>query len=381
MNIAILIPSLGGGGAERVASLIGNYYSNKGHNVYYFLGNYGFRKRYDVKGKVINSNVQFLINSGIFNLIESAGKIRKLKRKYKIDVAISFMEEFNYLNILSKGREKVIIRVCRILSVNPNHIKSFFLNPHVLGFVYNMADRVIVMSDYAVDDMNKVYKVRKKKLCKIPNPVSKIEKYAESNEIWEFGDKAIVCVGRFVNEKQQNVAIKAFSVVCKKDKEAQLVLLGDGYNRKKIERMVNRSGLSDRIHLLGFRDHVYFYLKHSKVFLMTSKTEGFPNAMLEAINAGLPIISTDAPGGAAEILGKTKADEKYCKYGVVTPYIWDDDYNIKNIMQEEIELGNALLNMLNDSELCEKYHNLSLRRARMYQIENIMKRWDKLILD
>ena len=59
MNIAILINSLSGGGAERVAALVGDYYVGQGHNVYYFLGNYGLRQKYDVKGKVIKSDIRF----------------------------------------------------------------------------------------------------------------------------------------------------------------------------------------------------------------------------------------------------------------------------------------------------------------------------------
>ena len=383
MNIAILISSLTGGGAERVASLIGNYYIGEGHNVYYFIGNYGVRKRYDVKGQVIDTDIRFIIgSSGIADLIKSVSRIRKLKRKYEIDIAISFMEDFNYINILSRGREKVFVRVCRILSIDPDHIKSIFLNRYILGFTYNMSDRVIVMSDYAVNDMNREWGVRKKKLYKISNPISTNEYSTEDKEEWQFGDKVIICVGRLANEKQQNIAIKAFSVVCETDSSARLILLGDGYNRKKIEKMIKQAGLSDRVHLLGFQKDIYYYLKHSKVFLMTSQTEGFPNAMLEALNAGLPVISTDAPGGIGEILGKSHEDEntKYCKYGIVTPYILDEDYNVKSITEGELQLGNTILEVLNDADIYEKYHRQSLKRAKWYQTERIMKRWNKLFL-
>ena len=382
MNIAILINSLSGGGAERVAALVGDYYVGQGHNVYYFLGNYGLRQKYDVKGKVIKSDIRFGINrSGIRELLSDAGKVRKLKREYRIDVAISFMEEFNYLNILSKGKEKVIIRICRILSDSFYEMHSVFLKPWVLGLVYNRADRVVVMSDYAVDEMRRMYRIRKRRICKIANPVTAAGETAADEQEWNYGSKTVICVGRLADEKQINVAVKAFYAVCRKDKEIQFILLGEGYNRKKIQRMITGKGLEDRIHMLGFQKDVYFYLKHASVFVMTSRSEGFPNAMLEALNAGLPVVATDAPGGGAEILGKSRPDEKYCKYGILTLYVHDRDYHIDRITKEEAELGDTILELFDNDELYQTYHRQALKRAKRYQADRIMRQWDALLPD
>lgn len=379
MNIAILVPSLGGGGAERVASLIGNYYYDKGHKVYFFLGNYGLRKRYNVKGEIIHCDINFSVkDNDVIDLFRSVKKIRKLKKKYKIDVAISFMEEFNFINVLSRRKEIVIIRVCQILSDFPDIMKSIFLNRHVLGFLYNKADKVIVMSDYAINDMHKNFGVKLCKMRKIPNPVL-CNIQSSNSEVWQYGNKTVICVSRFDDEKQQNVAIKAFTLVAKKDKEAQMILLGEGKKRKKIQKMIDKSGVGNRIHLLGFQKDVYFFLKHSRVFLMTSRTEGFPNAMLEAMSVGVPVISVASTGGVPEIIGDVCENERYCRYGILMPYINDNNYDVKNISKEESELADELLNFINNDRLIERYKCQSLKRAKRYHIENVMEQWDKLI--
>lgn len=382
MNIAIMLPTLSGGGAERVASIVGNYYIDQGHQVYYFLGNYGLRNVYKVNGKIVRTDINFVMgqkSGNFFNFVRSIKIIKDLKKKYKIDVAISFMEEFNYLNIFSKGNEQVIIRVCRILSKSDD-VASAYLNKNILKFVYNRADKIIVMSNYAMKEMRYIYGIKKEKLCKIPNPVSiynNVEIQSESE--WKYGEKVILCVGRCVDVKQHNVSIKAFKWLSEYDKSAEMIILGEGGNKGKIKKMINDSGLKNRIHYLGFQQNVYYYMKHSKIFLMNSKSEGFPNAMLEAMNAGLAIVTTDCPGGPPDIVGKTEKSEKYCPYGILAPYITDDNYEISKISTQEEKLGTILLGLLQDSQLLNEYQKKAKKRSCAYSIDVVMKQWNKIM--
>ena len=123
MNIAILIPELGGGGAERVAQILGDYYVGQGEKVFYFLQDLNIKQDYPVKGQVIKTRIRSCMEEKnisdiqrMMRLISSSLQMRRLKKQYHIDVAISFMEEFNYINILSRRRERVIVRICTILS-------------------------------------------------------------------------------------------------------------------------------------------------------------------------------------------------------------------------------------------------------------------------
>lgn len=391
MNIAILIPELGGGGAERVSQTIGNYYVEKGHNVYYFLADMAVRQVYPVKGKVIHTGIKSCTENNSFGsmqiiakLVKSSFEMRKLKKKYKIDVAISFMEEFNYINILSKGREKVITRICIILSETED-LSGTLYDKHVISFFYNRADKVIVLCNSAKDDMYKNYGIAKKKMVKIPNPAIMIDTCNWKID-WEYGEKVIITVGRLEGQKQQERIIRAFSYVNAHDKATRLLILGAGPNEAFLKRISRKYGLEDRIIFTGFRSNIAYYLKNSKVFVMASRVEGVPNSMLEAMACGLPVVTTDSPGGCGELVGKKKISEacsdlQYCPYGILTPHISGKVQLDSELEKEELLLGQAMLELLNNEQLYEKYSRRSLKRASMYNIERVMKKWDKLLFD
>lgn len=379
MNIAILIPELAGGGAERVASLIGNYYVRKGHNVYYFFAKDKNKCVYEVYGKVINTEIA-LSGKQDLSLLKSAFIMRRYKRKYKIDVSISFMEEFNYINVLSKGRDMVITRICTILSKREDLQKSYLYKKELVRFMYNHADKVVVMTAYAMYEMIQQYGVKRTKLVKIPNPVSKMEKGKECDK-WLYGDNAVICIGRLEDVKQHNIAIRAFSTVVQKNSSAKLIILGIGQTEGKLKALIKKLNLENNVFLLGFKENINYYLQNSKVFLMTSKTEGFPNSMLEAMSLGIPVVSLDSPGAPREIIrvSDNKDSIQFGKYGILTPYIAHNYLSKQPIMQEEKLLGTAVSMLLQDKELWERYSEASCKRAKLYDAEKIMNTWNKII--
>lgn len=390
MNIAILIQTLGGGGAERVAQIIGDYFVDKGNEVYYFLGDTSVKQVYPVKGKVINTGVKTCISGKkddsiriLIRLFKSSLQIRKYKKKYDIDVAISFIEEFNYLNVLSKGREKVITRVCTVLSYCSSCTGVLYQNNFVRCF-YNLADKVVVLSHDAKVDMHKNYNISANKMTWIPNPVLPVSPY-DSQIDWKYGDKVIITVGRLSNEKQQERIIRAFSYVYNQEQAARLLILGKGPNEKYLKGLCRKYNLSEGVVFGGFKSNVGDFLRKSKVFVLASEVEGMPNSMLEAMANGLPVVTVDSPGACSEIVGRKKnlgicEDIEYCPYGILTPYItgkmsWDND-----LEREEMLLGKAMLELLQDSQLHETYSRQSLKRASMYNLDKIMGKWESILL-
>ena len=310
-----------GGGAERIASLVGNYYVERGHNVYYFLAKDKNKCVYKVYGKIINTEI-VLSDKQNLSLLKSAWIMRKYKRKYKIDVSISFMEEFNYINVLSKGQDTVITRICTILSQREDLKKLYLYKKGLIKFMYNHSDKVVVMTNYAMHEMVAIYGVKRKKLIKIPNSITKMGKIQKS-EPWQYGDKTIICIGRLEDVKQHNIAIRAFSTVIKKIPTAKLIILGTGQTKGKLKALIKKMNLENSVFLLGFKENINYFLQNSKVFLMTSKTEGFPNSMLEAMSLGIPVVSIDSPGAPREILKVSGSgnDIQYGEFGIITPYI------------------------------------------------------------
>lgn len=390
MNIAILIPELGGGGAERVAQILGDYYVEKGNNVYYFIADTNTKQDYFVKGVIIRTNIESCMKEE-FNDVEillrlfiNSLKLRKLKAQYKVDVAISFMEEFNYLNVLSKGKEKVIARVCTILSPRKELI-GFFYKKRVVHFFYSWADKVVVMSQYALKDMVCCYNLLPSKIVKIPNPANGLINQS-SHKLWDFGIKSVLCVGRLEAVKQQERIIRAFSFVCKRDNDAKLIILGKGSQLHYLKNICDKLKIKDFVIFIGFTDNVTYYLEHARAFVMASKVEGFPNSMIEAMNYGVPVITTDSPGACGEIVGKPKSINRVdsmilCKYGILTPKMPNEKLKMNSqLSKQEVILGEAMLKVLTDNEIYESFRNQSFKRAEMFSLDKIINRWNQVIV-
>lgn len=386
MNIAILIPELGGGGAERVAQRLGKYYTEQGDHVFYFLLDTHQRRVLDVAGEIIDtglpsciSNVDNGYRQVLLRLFVNASKIRALKRKYNIDTAISFMEECNYLNILSQRGEKVIVRICTILS-RRDDLNDYVCDRKIIRFFYSMPCQIVVMSRYAVRDMIWNYHIRRRKLTLIPNGCD-THIQAESKPA-QYGEHCVLAVGRLDPVKRHDRLIRAFSYTVSKVEDAELVIVGAGANERYLKSLCQIYGIETKVHFTGFRHDVANYFAISKVFVMCSVVEGFPNSMIEAMACGVPVISTNSPGGCGDILGKKIRHAGYwmCRYGILTPEMPGERVNPRDeICREERILGKAMADMLMNHNMRDKYQKASRARAEYYNEEKVYKMWDRIV--
>lgn len=389
MNLAIIISSLSGGGAERIAQIVGNYYVDKGSNVYYFILDKTMKQDYPVKGNIVYADIKSCMSGDysdwqrMTKLFLGSFKIRRMKIKYQIDTAVSFMEEANYLNVLSKGKEKVITRVCTILSKR-KELRGFLYKKDIVKFFYSKSDRVVVMSQYAINDMNHYYQIPLNKIKKIPNTITKLD-IAENCNSWNYGTKSIVCVGRLEPVKQHERIIRAFSYVCQREPEVKLIILGKGKQMRYLKHICEKYKMQDKVVFVGFTDRLAYYFSHARAYVMASQVESFGCATIEAMSCGVPVIVTDAPGACGEIVGKNKNVYKvdammFCKYGILTPDMPHGKLKMDSrLSKQEIILGEAMLKLLQDDDMYEKYRKQSFKRAEMYRMDKVMKKWDSII--
>lgn len=388
MNIMIMIPSLGGGGAEWAATVVGDYLSKKGHAVCYFLLDRGYEKTaYKIPKTVFFleldsflNNIKYCRTSGFFikNILMMARQVGKVKQDNRIDVTISFMETCNYLNALSGWKDRKILSVRTVLSTYLG--VDYFHSPKLLRFVYSQSDMIIAVSKFVEEDLCRAYGVDNKKIVVIPN-ASIRHGDVQKKEEWLFGSSSVIYIGRLEIEKQVDRIIRAFSYTVKKCRKAQLVILGRGSHREYLEWISRNLNIYNNIHFMGFVDDMGYYLRNACCFVMASREEGFPNAMIEAMSYGTPVISTDSPGGCREILGKEKkvTDIEMCKYGIITPYIKGKAPRHIFLEKEEILLGDAMAMLINNQSLREMYCRQSLIRASFYSYDRIMRSWDKVL--
>ena len=207
-----------------------------------------------------------------------------------------------------------------------------------------------------------------------------LDKCSYTEKEWIYGEHTVICVGRYVEVKQHDIAIKAFSRVVEQIEDAKLIICGEGPKQQYLESLIRSLNLQNKVFLLGFQNDITYYYEHSKVFLLTSSSESFGNVILEAMATGLPVISLNTPGGPTEILGGSNeiADEtEYARYGIITPLLYSNK-GIK-VAEQEKNLGNVVAELLMNEKMRDHYVAMSKKRAKCYEYKKIMKRWDRLI--
>ncbi|WP_026650993.1 glycosyltransferase [Butyrivibrio proteoclasticus] len=379
MNLAIIIPHLAQGGAERIAQLLGKWYSQSGNNVYYFLTDRSFRNVYEVTGEVVYVDADYTPSTGfneLLDLLKGAKKVKELKKRYRIDVSVSFMEWSNLLNVFSRGSERVITSIRTTLSLR-TEFKGIHYDRRLIRYSCKHSDKMVAVSDWVKKDLVSNYGLPEKKVVTIPNPAIKRNNDIKALE-WSFGSKAVVTIGRLEAVKQQDRIIRAFSYAYKMDKDLRLVVLGDGPAKDYLKMISEKLGVSEAVFFAGFTNEVGFYLERAKAFVLASRVEGFPNVIVEAMAYGVPVISTDLPGGCAEIIGKNKevnGIEEF-EYGVMTPYIEGKAPRGNDLEKNEELLGEAIFNVVTDEELNKRYGDRSLERSDFYSEKNVIAMWD-----
>ncbi len=115
----------------------------------------------------------------------------------------------------------------------------------------------------------------------------------------------VLGVGRLTRQKNFGTLISAFARL-RATKPARLIILGEGEERSHLENLVQERGLAGDVELPGFVQNPYAYMHRAAVFVLSSIWEGLPNSLIEALACGCPVVSTDCPGGPAEILDRGK---------------------------------------------------------------------------
>ncbi|MBS9767576.1 MAG: glycosyltransferase [Flavobacteriaceae bacterium] len=159
------------------------------------------------------------------------------------------------------------------------------------------------------------------------------------NEDIEVKENAIVGAGRLIPEKGFDILIEVFADIVKKYPEMNLVILGEGAERDKLESLIKGLDLSERVHLLGFVKNVYPYFRQAKVCVVSSRKEGFPNVLLQMMSQNERVVSTLCAGGIDKIKGVEicKANDKNELYKAIENTISKSITNERLLFDKELE--------------------------------------------
>jgi glycosyltransferase involved in cell wall biosynthesis len=172
---------------------------------------------------------------------------------------------------------------------------------------YPWADAVVSLSNGVADDLSAATGFPRNRIKVIYNPVDlgAIQEKADKNihHPWFIEKKypIIIAIGRFCEQKDFFTLIRAFSIVVQQ-KEARLIILGEGELRPELEKLIHKLNLINTIDLPGFKDNPYAFLAKSTLFVLSSRWEGLGNVLIEALCCDVPIVATDCQYGPGEVL-------------------------------------------------------------------------------
>jgi glycosyltransferase involved in cell wall biosynthesis len=222
--------------------------------------------------------------------------------------------------------------------------------------------KYIVVSESCLDDY-KFKRVIIKKTKKLTNIIfnDRINKLIElSNEKYKFD---FIYLGRLKEQKNHSLLINAFAKIADEFKEEKLIIYGEGSLRKELEELICKLNLRERVILKGATHNVEQKIKNAKLFILSSKYEGLPNVVMEAMALGLPIIATDCPCGGPRML-----IEEY-KNGILV--------EVDNVDH----MASSIRSVLMDEEYQDKLGKNAKITSEKFQPEKIFSYWQKYIED
>jgi len=275
--------------------------------------------------------------------------LRRALTEVRPDAVISFMDSTNVLTVLAATSR----RYATILSVRNN--PKFRRLPLIwrLGrrLTYRFATAVVAQTEGAAKWIRAETSAR---VCVIANPVRSVKRSEAERE------QIILAVGRLVPEKGHDVLIGAFARVASSFPEWRIVILGDGPLREQIAAWIDRAGLAGRVEMPGTTRDVDAWFSRCGLYVHPSRSEGFPNALIEAMVAGAPVLGCDCDFGPGEIIENEVS-------GLLVP------------AEDEEALAEGLARMMADDALRARLGQQAPRVRERYDMAQVMKRWEKLI--
>lgn len=306
-RVAIFIPSLSGGGAERSMVNIANEFAAMGIEVDLLLASATGPYLKDVSSKV---NV---IDFNGTRVVYCLPLLIRYILKHKPSAMLSALRHANVIAIFSKAISLSKMRL--VISERTNFLSSNAfeegLRPAITRFLmrytYRYANAIIAISDDVARELSEGIGLRREIIKTIHNPINidlvdlKGKESLDSAWVRDSAAPILISAGRMVASKGFKDLIQAFAIVHKKRK-VRLIILGEGPLYDDLYKLAEDLDVSEDVLLPGFVDNPFSWMKRSTIFILSSHYEGFGNVLVRAMASGLKVISTDCPGGPRTIL-------------------------------------------------------------------------------
>jgi GalNAc-alpha-(1->4)-GalNAc-alpha-(1->3)-diNAcBac-PP-undecaprenol alpha-1,4-N-acetyl-D-galactosaminyltransferase len=362
MRITLVISSLQSGGAERVMSIMANYWAARSWDVTLLTLDGSTQAFYELNRRIKLVPLDLFGNSVSMGakLQNNLRRVRGLRRGIRASnpqAVISFMSTMNIITLLATRGLPVPVIVSE--RIDPATYPIGRVWKHLRLWTYPMADRLVLQSERASHYFPS--KIRSR-VSIIPNPVVSPPSASQIPSDRQQARPLLVGMGRLVHQKGFDLLIRAFARLGEHQRDWTVLILGEGPARIELEALRSNLGLDNRVLLPGRIRNVHEVLQQADLFVMPSRYEGFPNALCEAMACGLPVICTDCPSGPREII----------RHGI-------DGFLVAN---ENIEALTSRMDQLMGSEAERKRLASRAPEVKMrFSLESIMQMWEETLYD
>lgn len=338
-----------------MVSILANELARRGHSVSLVLASDGSESCYE-----IDPNVQMLALStrkrsknkfsAVLNNCAYLYRLRRAIISLQTDVVISFLTETNIrvLLALMGTKQAVIVSERNDPALDPRS-PIWRIARRVL---YRFATCVVAQSRYAQQYLHSESGADSEVIANPVRAVSPIQRTASMA-------RKLLAIGRLESQKGFDVLLQSFAMVAAKVEDARLTIVGKGSKLAELQSLARTLGIEERVTFAGATKNVDSYLSNAGIFVSSSRYEGFPNALCEAMAMGLAVVTTDCPGAVVDIVVDSVN-------GFLTP------------VDDPQALADRISQLLLEPELQTKLGANAAGVSQTYSVESVVTRWEGL---